>query len=157
MKKSNLYNFRNNTNLNQFISKYGIRFRGDIVVRTSYYKYPHPKECLVENCKVHPEFLRSIKSQANKKKIVLNDDLLDNDDIVEEDSNLKFVYPYGQSLDVNQNISVIFNSGMLSYPINRPLCACNVSGKGRLFVLGSEKFFEDEYFEKEENKKVTVI
>jgi intraflagellar transport protein 52 len=68
---------------------------------------------------------------------------------------LKFVYPYGQSLDVNNNVSVVFNSGILSYPINRPLCACSVSGKGRLFVLGSEKFFEDEYFEKEENKKIT--
>ncbi len=156
-RKSNSINFRNNTNLNQFLKDYGIRFRGDNVVRTSYYKYPHPKECFIETCKVHPEFLKSIKSLAGRKKIVLNDDLLDNDDdIVEEDSNLKIVYPYGQSLDVNPNVSVVFNSGILSYPINRPLSACRENKKGRLFVLGSEKFFEDDYFEKEENKKVTV-
>jgi intraflagellar transport protein 52 len=143
--------------LNHFLKKYGIRFRGDTVVRTSYYKYPHPKECFIESCKVHPEFLRSIKAIANKKKIILNDNL-DGDDDIDEDSNLKFVYPYGQSLDVNPNISVVLNSGIITYPINRPLSACTLSEnrKGRIFVLGSEKFFEDEYFEKEENKKVTV-
>jgi hypothetical protein len=96
----------------------------------------------------------------NKKKIILNDDLIDNDDeYVEEDYNLKFIYPFGQSLDVESNISVIFNSGIISYPANRPLSACNLSKnkKGKLLVLGSEKFFEDDYFEKEENKKIAVI
>jgi hypothetical protein len=126
-------------------------------VRTSYHKYPHPKECLIENCRVHPDFLKSIKSVSNKKKIVFNDDLNDEAE-PEDDSNLKFVYPFGQSLDVEQNVGIIFNSGIIAYPANRPLAACNVSKskKGRIFVLGSEKFFEDDYLEKEENKKITV-
>lgn len=56
-------------------------------------------------------------------------------------------------------LGIIFNSGIIAYPANRALCATAVSKskKGRLFVLGSEKFFEDEYIEKEENKKITVI
>jgi hypothetical protein len=55
-------------------------------------------------------------------------------------------------------VGIIFNSGIIAYPANRPLAACNVSKskKGRIFVLGSEKFFEDDYLEKEENKKITV-
>ena len=145
--------------MNIFLNKYGIRFRGDSVVRTSYYKYPHPKECLIENSRVHPEFLRSIKGISNKKKIVLNDDLIDNDEeFIEDDYNLKFIYPFGQTLDVESNISIIFNSGIISYPANRPLSACSLTKnkKGKLLAIGSEKFFEDDYFEKEENKKIAV-
>jgi intraflagellar transport protein 52 len=144
--------------VNIFLDKYGIRFKGDMVVRTSYHKYPHPKECLIENCRVHPDFLRSIKSVSNKKKIVFNDDLDNEGTEVEDDGALKFVYPFGQSLDVEQHIGVIINSGIIAYPANRPLAACSVSKnkKGKIFVLGSEKFFEDDYLDKEENKKVAV-
>jgi intraflagellar transport protein 52 len=140
------------------LNRFGIKFRGDSVVRTSYYKYPHPKECLIENCKVHPEFLRSIKNVSNKKKIVLNDDLDGDEGGHDDDFNLKYVFPFGESLDVDPNVGVVFNSGIIAYPANRPLAACNISKskKGRLFVMGSEKFFEDDYFEKEENKKITV-
>jgi hypothetical protein len=108
---------------------------------------------------VHPEFLKTIKNVTKKKKIVLNDDLLDNDDnTAEDDALLKFVYAYGQSLEVDVTTSVVFNSGIIAYPANRALAACNLSKskKGRLFVMGSEKFFEDEFFEKDENKKITV-
>ncbi len=129
-------------------------------MRTAYFKYTHPKECFIDNCKVHPEFLKSIKTINKKKRVnAFDDDLLDNDEnISEDDSLLKFVYPFGQSLDIEASTCIIFNSGIIAYPANRALCASAVSKskKGRLFVLGSEKFFEDEYIEKEENKKITV-
>lgn len=152
---------RNTTNISNFTERYGIQFHNDSVVRTAYYKYLHPKECYVENCKVHPEFLRTIKNVSKKKKIVFNDDMMDDDNVINNDENnstLSFVYPYGQSLDVSQAASIVFNSGVISYPANRPLTACAVSKtkKGRLFVMGSERFFEDEFFEKEENKKIAV-
>lgn len=93
-----------------------------------------------------------------REKIVFNDDLLDNEEATNQDDdyNLKYVYPYGQSLDVDASTSIILTSGIIAYPANRALAACAVSKtkKGRLFVIGSEKFFEDEYFEKEENKKI---
>jgi len=137
-----------------------MRFHGDSVVRTAYFKYTHPKECYIDNCKVHPEFLKSIKTVNKKKRVnAFNDDLLDNEETVsEDDSLLKIVYPFGQSLDIEQSTCVIFNSGIIAYPANRALCcsAVSKSKKGRMFVMGSEKFFEDEYFEKEENKKVAV-
>lgn len=149
---------KNNTNINGFIERFGIRFHGDEVVRTAYYKYLHPKECYIDNSRVHPEFLKTIKSVTKKKKMVLDGDLLDNDEAPQEDEfQLRYVYPYGQSLDVDVNTSVVFNSGIIAYPANRALAACSISKnkKGKLFVLGSEKFFDDEFFEKEENKKIT--
>lgn len=134
-----------------------MRFHGDHVVRTAFYKYIHPKECYIDNARVHPEFLKTIKNVNKKRKMVFNDDLLDTDDTSNDDDfNLKFVYAYGQSIDVDVTTSVVFNSGIVAYPANRALAACNVSKskKGKLFVIGSEKFFEDEFFEKEENKKI---
>ena len=146
-----------NTNLNELLKDYGIQFHGDSVVRTNYYKYLHPKECFIDTMKIHPEFLRNIKNIKKKKQI----DLLSNDENEEEDDDciLKMVYPFGQSLDIekgNNNIGCIFNSGIIAYPLSRPLCACTMSksGKGKICVLGSVKYFENNYIEKEENKKV---
>jgi len=73
---------------------------------------------------------------------------------------LKFVFPFGCSIDYEpsskKNISLLFNSGTIAYPANRPLAACVSVNKGKLLVLGSEKFVDDEYFEKEENKRILV-
>ena len=67
----------------------------------------------IDNCKVHPEFLKTIKSVNKKKRVnAFDDDILDNDDnISEDDSLLKFVYPFGQSLDIEASTCIIFNSG----------------------------------------------
>lgn len=142
-----------NTNLNELIKEYGITFHGDSVVRTSYFKYPHPKECFIDTLKIHPNFLRTIKNVNKQKKI----DLMDNDDDDgTDDALLKIIYPFGQSLDTAENVSVIFNSGIIAYPLNRPLCAVTTSKskKGKLAVLGSLRFIENEYIDKEENRKV---
>jgi hypothetical protein len=132
-------------------------------VRTAYYKYLHPKECLIENSKTHTEFLRTIKKMQKNKRINLDEDLLEDDNNgfdlnSENNENLNFVYPFGQSLDVDNTASVLFNSGIIAYPASRPLCAAATSKSrmGKLIVIGSEKFFADEYIEKEENKKITV-
>ena len=53
---------KNNSNLNEFLKDYGIQFHSDSVVRTSYYKYLHPKECYIDTLKVNPDFLRTIKN-----------------------------------------------------------------------------------------------
>ena len=142
-----------NTNLNELIKEYGITFHGDSVVRTSYFKYPHPKECFIDTLKIHPNFLRTIKNVNKQKKI----DLMDNDDDDgTDDALLKIIYPFGQSLDTAENVSVLFNSGIIAYPLNRPLCAVTTSKskKGKLAVLGSLRFIENEYIDKEENRKV---
>jgi len=76
---------------------------------------------------------------------VINDDLLDGDEQKQEDPSLKIIFPFGTSLDFSSKntVSILFNSGTISYPANRPLAACCLSNskKGKLLVLGSEKFF----------------
>ena len=90
------------------------------------------------------------------KKIDLMDDETGEDD---DDCLLKIIYPFGQSLDIDPkrpNISTLFTSGKISYPMNRPLCAVTTSKskKGKLCVIGSIHFFNNSYIDKEENMKV---
>lgn len=146
---------KSNTNLNEFLKEYNINFRGDTVVRTSYYKYPHPKECYIDTMTINEAFLKSIKNVQKKKQIDIMDNEEDTDD---NDALLKIVYPYGQSIDAKNegNCSVLFTSGIISYPLKRPLCvvATNKKGNGKLCCLGSLKMIENEFIEKEENRKV---
>ena len=150
---------KNNTNLNDLLKKnYGVAFHDDTVVRTSYYKYLHPKECYIEDTKFHPEIEKSISKGNKKKKVMNNEDLLDmnfEEDI--DDSKLKIVYPYGCTLlNLNSKSSYLFTSGLLSYPVKRPLSIAltSKSKKGKMIVLGSERIVDDEFFEKEDNKKI---
>jgi len=65
---------------------------------------------------------------------------------------LKFVYPYGATLNVRKPSFPILSSGPISFPANRPIAAFYMGPKkGKLFVIGSMMFFEDEFFEKEDN------
>lgn len=79
------------------------------------------------------------------------------DDLVGRDENggLQFVYPYGATLNVRKPSFPILSSGPVSYPANRPVAAFYMSPKrGKLFVMGSISFMEDEFFEKEDNQKI---
>ena len=79
------------------------------------------------------------------------------DELSERDENggLKFVYPYGATLNVHRPAVPILSSGPISFPANRPVGAFYTSAKkGKLFVLGSIKFFHDDFFEKEDNQKI---
>ena len=150
---------KNNTNLNEFLKEYGLQFHGDSVVRTSFYKYFHPKQCLIDTLTVHPGFLRTIKSIKKTKKIDLIGDEMGKDDDDDDDCPLKILYPFGQSIDIDpkkQNISTLFTSGKIAFPMNRPLCAVTTSKstKGKLCVLGSINFLDNSYIDKEENMKV---
>ena len=147
---------KNNTNINDFLSHYGISFNSDSVVRTSFLKYTHPKECYLEESKFHTEFSRTIKVPG-KKKPFTNDDLLDQVNLDEDDDKIKVIYPFGCSIKLKSNkISTVFNSGIIAYPAKRSLMVATLSPskKGRLVVCGSESFYDDDYFEKEDNKKV---
>ena len=149
---------KNSTNLNDFVKDYGIQFHGDSVVRTAFYKYFHPKQCFIDTLTIHPGFLRTIKNIKKMKKIdLMADEGQDDDD--DDDSPLKIIYPFGQSIDISpnrQNISTIFTSGKIAYPMNRPLCVVTTSksGKGKLCAFGSVNFFDNSYIDKEENMKV---
>ena len=73
----------------------------------------------------------------------------------DENGGLKYVYPYGASLNVRKPSHPILSSGPISFPANRPTAAFYVSPKrGKLFIIGSMQFFSDEFFEKEDNQKI---
>ena len=79
------------------------------------------------------------------------------DDLAHRDENggLKFVYPYGATINVRKPSYAVFSSGPISFPANRPVGAFYVSPRrGKLFVMGSMQFFSDEFFEKEDNQKI---
>jgi intraflagellar transport protein 52 len=134
---------------------------GDSVIRKHFYKYLHPKEAFVGNGCLNKELVRVAKGEAKptnqkagkyaKRYAVNKDDLVERD----ENGGLKFVYPYGATLNVNRPAVPILSSGPISFPANRPIGAFYVSpNRGRVFVLGSMKFFHDEFFEKEDNQKI---
>ena len=66
---------------------------------------------------------------------------------------MKFLYPYGATLNVVQPSVVALSSGSIAIPMNRPICAyhCVKSGGGKLVVLGSSRMLADTYIEKENN------
>lgn len=152
---------RLDTNINAFLEQVGISVNGDSVIRKHFYKYLHPKEAFIGNGILNKELVRVAKGEAKQnnqkagkyaKRYAIN-----KDDLVERDENggLKFVYPYGATLNVNKPACALLSSGPISFPANRPIGAFYTSAKrGKLFVMGSMKFFHDDFFEKEDNQKI---
>lgn len=73
----------------------------------------------------------------------------------DENGGLKFVYPYGSTLNVRKPSHPLLSSGPISFPANRPVGAFYMSLKrGKLFVTGSMHLLHDDFFEKEDNQKI---
>ena len=84
----------------------------------------------------------------SKKYKDTKDELADRD----ENGGLKFVYPYGCSINIRKPAQCVLSSGPISFPANRPIGGFYMTPKkGKLFIMGSIKFFSDEFFEKEDN------
>ena len=74
---------------------------------------------------------------------------------VADNGGLKFVYPYGSTLTVRKPSFPILSTGPVSFPSDQPVAAFYMSPKrGKLFVMGSMMFIEDEFFEKEDNQLI---
>lgn len=157
-----------NTNLNYLLEQFGISVNNDCVVRTSFAKYFNPKEALITNGILNQEIVRTANNQPkeerrNKPSNAFLSNLInvreEDGDKEEENGGLNFVYPFGATLNVQEPAFALLGSGPLSYPLNRPICAGYIHPKsnGRLIVFGSVEAFCDEYFDKEENKKLLVI
>lgn len=155
------------------LEQVGISVNSDSVIRRTFYKYLHPKEAFVANGILNNELVRYVSfshfldynlnfrvaqgkpKEVNEGKAKYAKRYRDaKDDLVSKDENggLQFIYPYGASLNVRKPSFPILSSGPVSFPSNRPLAAFYMSPKrGKLFVMGSMMFFEDEFFEKEDN------
>lgn len=138
-------------NLNFFLEDFGIAVNTTHVLRTVYFKkYNHPKETLIQNGIVNDDLQRIIRG------LTKNTTNFGNDDENMEQKVCNIVQPQGVTLASVKPSFVVMNSGPVSYPTNKPLCALYVprNKQGRLCVIGSTKIFEDEYIDREENAKL---
>jgi intraflagellar transport protein 52 len=147
-----------NTNINAMLEQVGISCNADSVIRKSFHKYLHPKEAFVGNGCLNEELVRVANGEAQKeapkqgKYTKRYKDNMDQAAQRDENGGLKFVYPYGSTLNVRKPSVPILSSGPISFPPNRPVGAFYQSAKnGKLFVLGSMQFIQDDFFEKEDN------
>ncbi|XP_021361844.1 intraflagellar transport protein 52 homolog isoform X1 [Mizuhopecten yessoensis] len=138
---------RFDTNINFLLEEFGVMINTDSVVRTSYYKYFHPKEALIANGVLN----RAVSHAAGKTFSATED----------EENNaqaLSFLYPYGATLNVMKPSVAVLSTGSVSFPLNRPVCSLYHSkGNGKLAVVGSTHIFSDGYLDKEENTKILDV
>ena len=135
--------------------KFGIQLNSDCVIRTSFYKYFHPKEAYIHNGILNEEVTRVINGYAKEPKgrhnnaFMLGGQDKDEEEYLKESKRMgvDFVYVNGSSMNVNHPSNPILTSGPLSYPCNRPIAAVyeHKSG-GKLLVSGSIMMFSDDFF-----------
>ena len=106
----------------------GISINSDTVIRKHFYKYLHPKEAFIGNGCLNKELVRVAKGEAKKaenKGKYAKRYRDTKEDAIERDENggLKFVYPYGSTLNVHKPSVPILSSGPISFPANRPVGA----------------------------------
>eukprot|EP00056_Hartaetosiga_gracilis_P020146 m.17846 g.17846 ORF g.17846 m.17846 type:complete len:415 (+) comp8199_c0_seq1:112-1356(+) len=130
---------RFDTNMNFLLEEYGIMVNPDAVVRSSFFKYHHPKTCLISNGVLN----REINKAAGKT--------IKRSDSGAQDGGLEYLYPFGATLSVQQPAVAVLSTGNVSVPPNRPTCAFSEVGQGKLVVFGSCHIFQDEYIKKEDN------
>ena len=94
------------TNINFLLEEYGIMVNNDAVVRTNYYKYFHPKECLVQNGVLN----RAVSEAAGKvvPGIALEESV--------DAQALSYLYPYGATLNVARPATAVLSTGSVSFP-----------------------------------------
>lgn len=112
----------------------------DAVVRTSYYKYFHPKEALVSNGVLNRSIFQLVKALKSSGS-----------DVTKSDDTLSFVYPFGATLNVTKPAVAVLSTGSMCFPVQRPTCAFVSQSGGRLVVLASAHVFHDNYIQKEDN------
>jgi len=123
----------------------GISVNTDSVIRKTFHKYLHPKEAFIGNGCLNEELVKAANGTKNeetnkpgkfsKKYRDTKDELANRD----ENGGLKFVYPYGATINARKPSYPILSSGPISFPANRPVAAFYMSTRGgKLFVIGSQ-------------------
>eukprot|EP01105_Mastigella_eilhardi_P010406 TRINITY_DN2427_c0_g1_i1.p1 TRINITY_DN2427_c0_g1~~TRINITY_DN2427_c0_g1_i1.p1 ORF type:complete len:525 (+),score=153.15 TRINITY_DN2427_c0_g1_i1:53-1576(+) len=170
-------------NINKFLKEYGIKLRSDAVVRSSFQKYPHPKEVLISSGGV---INRELNVAAGKKPnaasrptpIAATPDtssepraswtsipMFSKHSAILPDT-LTYVYPYGCTLKVDVPSVAVLSSSYIAYPCEQPIAAfypgpgpetSSAPAKvksGHMVVTGSVNMFDDDWLDREENEKL---
>lgn len=127
-------NQNDKSNIHIFLEEYGIIPNIDVLIRTHYYKYFHPKEVYISD----GDFNDCLKS---------------------EKENMTLVYPFGCTISVNKPAATAFTSGSASFPAEQALGAIyyNTNTGGKIIALGSGYLFSDKYIDQENNDKFREI
>lgn len=166
---------RTGTNINYFLEEYGMTVCADAVVRMSVAspEYLHPKEVLINDGVLCGKALqKTIEEQSGTQpwpgptgndgpgrlsEVTRGNGACEGDgnelsDLVLNNKNKPFVYPYGASVSVQKPAFAFLSSGITAHPSKRPLGAAYAhSAGGRLVALGSYRMFDDDFLEKEHN------
>ena len=59
---------KSQTNLNEVLQNFNIILNNNVVIRTNFYKYLHPKEAYITNGVIQPDFIRSANNEDRKLK-----------------------------------------------------------------------------------------
>lgn len=124
-------NSNDKSNIHIFLEEYGIIPNVDVLIRTHYYKYFHPKEVYVSDS----DFNSCLKSDKE---------------------NMPVVYPFGCTITVNKPAATALTSGSASFPADQALGAIfydRMTG-GKIVALGSGYLFSDKYIDQENNDKL---
>ena len=162
------------SNVGDFTAEFGITINGDIVLRTVFYKYLHPKEAFVSRGCLSKAFGAAVaRVQARTRSAAAaltggettpggsggggsatgrrDTALL----VARGADGVEFAYPRGCSLSVARTAVPLLSTGNVCYPIQRPVAAVVQSrGGGRLCVVGSAEAFSDEWLGKECNAAI---
>ena len=149
---SNNISMQHLPNIQNLLMEHGIKIENDTVVRTSFFKYLHPKQVYIDDGVLHPTL--NIDSHSNFEEESSGHHKME--DSFDENSSLKVVYVNGCTLDTTSPSLPIFSSGALSFPTNRPIAAVAAGQRknGKLVVVGSSDMFANEWIEKESNQQL---
>lgn len=146
------------SNLNSVLAKYSMAVANNSIIRTTYFKYFHPKEALITNGVLHKDFLRLVNNEEKDQLLATLNQNIQNDerDTIENQTyqGFKFVYPFGTSIIVKSPAVPILSTGSVCFPVNSYVFSYIQKGSGKVFLLGSWQLFSDIYFDSEENSKI---
>ena len=111
---------RAGTNINYWLEEYGMSVNPDAVVRTTHYKYLHPKEVLVSDGILNRGILNAVGKGPGSQHDQ-DEDFRMKARQAFDGTGLDFVYPHGSTLSVSKPAIPIMSSGKIAYPMNRPL------------------------------------
>ena len=103
------------SNINYLLEQFEIDVNPDCVVSTTYCGQMHPKEAIASDCILNRELTKQLGKPS---------------------SEVKFLYPYGATLETAGDAAPLFSTGKQCFPIQRPIVAA-ASSKVTTFLFCS--------------------
>lgn len=125
-------------NYNAFLANFDIRLHNDVVIRSNYYKYFHPKEAFITNGELNRDITKFVNSETGREETVARKYMVA--DEMDEDQNetcISFVYPYGCTLSTKGNAISLLTTGTVCLPSGATILALNKHKQGGIIVCGS--------------------